>query len=171
MHVGAPPRPVRLPPIEWSSPTRSEPATGSEPLTETLLGACLVYVAGIALVVAAFLPWVVSGSIEIDGWHATTDAHVLLGIGIGALVVGTALMGGIGARLARALLFAGAVAVAAISVADLVDAGRVSAGQLVSARPGAGPWLALSAAFVLLAAIWLVRPAVEPAPSGHPPAV
>ena len=163
VQVGPPPRPVQLPPIEWSSPVRpARAAARPEPLTETLLGACLVYVAGIALVVAAFLPWVVSGKIEIDGWHATGDARFLLAVGIGALLVGTGVMGGIAGRGVRYLVFVASVVVGAVAVSDIVSAGRVRGGELVSTHAGAGPWLALSAGVVLLASIWLVRPAPIP---------
>lgn len=160
--VGAPPILPPVPQIEWTSHPRTKATPEAEPATETLLGACLVYVAAIALIIAAFLPWLERRGIQIDGWHSGGDARFLFALGIVGILVATAIVGAWDIRPARWLLFIGGVAAIAVSGTDLWDAHRVSADIVVAPHPGSGMWLALAAGVVLVASVWLLRPA-EPA--------
>lgn len=159
LKVGAPPNFPPVSQIEWTSHPRTMAMPEAEPATETLLGACLVYIAAIALIVAAFLPWLERRGIQVDGWHSGGDARFLFALGIVGMLVATAIIGAWDVRPARWLLFIGGIAVIGVSGADLWDAHHVSSDIVVAPHPGSGIWLALAAGFVLVASVWLLRPA------------
>ncbi|HVX17149.1 MAG TPA: hypothetical protein VHA73_03870 [Acidimicrobiales bacterium] len=170
----APPPAPRVPEPAPTRPRRPRPDPrpgGPSVSGSVLLGAVLVILAGVALVVAAFLPWVVGTGIEVDGWHATSDAKFLLGAGIVALAVGSLIVGSVPVRWPRVLIFVGAAATLALAASDIVDASHVANVQVPSPHAGSGPWLALVAGAVLLASLWFVRarPSVERERAGtHP---
>lgn len=161
-----PPPPIEPPPPVWGGPPPEWDAASAhlpsgerrawrdvepwpDPTARTLVGAGLALVAGIALVVAVFLPWVVAGSATVDGWHAAGDARFLFAIGILSLFAGVALVAAVPVRWLRLAVLVAAVAVVAIAATDAVDAGRAATMGRATVRAGAGPWLALAAGVVL----------------------
>jgi len=150
-------------PHEWRSPP--EPTERPDPPGEALLGACIAYAAGVALVAAPFLGWIRAAGEQVSGWDATPDARFVLAFGIASLVVATAVVGGVITAVVRWTLFGLAVVATAIGVSDIVDAGKVSADVIGKASAGVGPWLTVAAGLVLALSVLLVRPAEESAPA------
>ncbi len=156
---GSPDQPVR-----WQAGQRRWPAgaaSGSDASgSDALTGAALVMIAGVALVVGAFLPWIAGYGVKASGWETTNDARFLFAVGIAVMAAGAAMVGGVVNGALRFVVLVAGVASIAVGVADAVDARHAT--EVVSPHPGAGVWLAIAAGALLLASLRLLPARAKP---------
>lgn len=130
-----------------------------------------VFVAGVALIVAAFVPWLSAGGTDVNGWHLTGDARVLFVVGIIAIGLGSLILAGYANTAMAVVLAAGAAICGAYAVSDMVDITAGNVHDVVHGRVhvGPGPWLVVAAAILLIVGATLAATSRQRTPSTHHP--
>ncbi len=167
--------PAGAPQQQWQPPAQPQWSTaghlGGSPASSrersNLPAGLLALLGGVLLCVGVFGQWVRTNAETFNGWSASPDAKVVLGLGIAALIVGGLLLAGVRHVALRFVLIALGVAALVYAVVDMLSVGSDVAGSLNPAI-GWGLFLLPVGGLALIASGLLARHARRSPPPSQP---